>query len=151
MLSERSSFTLDDECNNADPDPPCFLLFLRPCLQVPDFFNVTILSHMHATMTDFTYSLEKNYYKSSQIIITLISKIDLIVQNNILFISSNSLFYNCFLMLVLFLRFLLNVCSYAYGLSEFRYADIDTIDRKTTLHYLHIQTRSMLGPTFYFS
>ena len=48
------------------PDPqaehwgsPCFLLFLRPCLQVPDFFNVTPLSHMHATMTDLTYSLEK--------------------------------------------------------------------------------------------
>ena len=31
------------------------------------------------------------------------------------------------------------------------HADIDTIDRKTTLHYLNIQTRSMLGPTFYFS
>ena len=36
-------------------------------------------------------------------------------------------------------------------LSEFRYTDMDTIDRKTTLHYLHIQTRLMLGPTFYFS
>ena len=58
---------------------PCLLLFLRPCLQVPDFFNVTPLSHVHATMTDFTYSLEKNYYKNSQIIITLISKIDLII------------------------------------------------------------------------
>ncbi len=37
-----------------------------------------------------------------------------------------------------------------WDLSKFRYTDIDTIDRKTTLHYLHIQTRSMLGPTFYF-
>ena len=35
--------------------------------------------------------------------------------------------------------------------SEFRYTDVDTVDRKTTLQYLHIQTRSMLGPTFYFS
>ncbi len=43
---------------------PCFLLFLRPCLHVPDFFNVTPLSHMHATMTDFTYSLEKTTTKT---------------------------------------------------------------------------------------
>ncbi len=28
---------------------------------------------------------------------------------------------------------------------------VDTIDRKTTLRYLHIQTRLMLGPAFYFS
>ena len=35
-------------------------------------------------------------------------------------------------------------------LSEFRYTDLDTINRKTTLHYLHIQTRSMLGPSFSF-
>ena len=62
-------------------------MFLRPCLQVPDFFNVTPLSHMHATMTDFTYSFEKNYNKNNQIIITLISKIDLIVYIRITFFS----------------------------------------------------------------
>ncbi len=56
-------------------------------MQVPDFFNVTPLSHMHATMTDFTYSFEKNYYKNNQIIITLISKIDLIVYIRITFFS----------------------------------------------------------------
>ncbi len=146
------------------PDPqaehwgsPCFLLFLRPCLQVPDFFNVTPISHMHATMTDFTYSLEKNYYKSSQIIITLISKIDLVVQNNILFISSNSLFYNCFLMLALFLRFLPNLCSYAYGLSEFRYRHNRSQNYFALFAYsnpIDVWTDVLLfigfsGPTFY--
>ena len=35
--------------------------------------------------------------------------------------------------------------------TDFPNSDIDTIDRKTTLHYLHIQIRLMLEPTFYFS
>ena len=83
---------------------------------------------MHATMTDFTYSLEKNYYKSSQIIITLISKIDLIVQNNILFISSNSLQLHsnaCLipqifakLMLIRLWTFRIPICRYRHNRSQ---------------------------------
>ena len=38
--------------------------FAQLYLKVPEFFNVTPqLSHMHALMTDFTYSLEKHTVK----------------------------------------------------------------------------------------